>query len=249
VSDALRPLGPTGAERTARSVVEALGLDAPPTPERPRVAAAMIASVDGRATVRGRSVALGHPADRALLRELRTAIDAILVGPGTLRAEGYAQLLDPDQRARRVARGLEGQPIVSTVTRSGSVPFEVPLFGEADARIQVYAEAPVAPDGCGAEVAVQRMAPGGATPPAVLRHLAAARGVRSVLCEGGPTLLRALLEARCVDDLLLTLAPLVVAGDGPTAVEGEPLASPARLALAGVHRGGDHLFMHYVLAS
>jgi hypothetical protein len=134
VRETLRPLDPGGPEQTARDVVEDLGLDVPPADGRPRVLAAMIASADGRAAVQGSSAGLGHPADRALLRELRTAVDAILVGPGTLRAEGYAELLDARQRERRVARGLDAQPIVTTVTRSGDVPIEIGLFGEPDAR-------------------------------------------------------------------------------------------------------------------
>src|SRR4029079_15819660 len=128
---------------------------------RPQVAAAMIAAVDGRATVDGRSSGLGHPADTALLRELRTAVDAILVGPGTLRADRYADLLDDDQRERRTARGLAPEPIVATISRRGDVPVDIPLFAEARARIQVYTEASAAIiDGRGAEVAVERFAPG-----------------------------------------------------------------------------------------
>jgi riboflavin biosynthesis pyrimidine reductase len=248
VGDTLRPLDPGGPEKTAREVVEALGLDSPAVDGRPRVVAAMIVSADGRAAVQGSSAGLGHPADRALLRELRTAVDAILVGPGTLRAEGYADLLDAEQRGHRVARGLAAQPIVTTVTRRGDVPVEIGLFAEPDARIQVYAESAVDVDGREARVAVERLAPGGATPAAVLAHLASERGVRSVLCEGGPTLLRAVVAAGCVDDLLLTLVPLLVAGGGPPAIAGDALRPPRRLALAGVHGAGHHLFMHYVPA-
>jgi riboflavin biosynthesis pyrimidine reductase len=243
--DRLLGFAPAGAPRTAREVVGALGLDAAPRGDRPRVVAAMIASVDGRATVDGSSAGLGHPADRALLRELRTAVDAILVGTGTLRAERYADLLDAEQVALRAARGLERQPIVSTITRSGDLPVDIPLFDEPDARIQVYSESPVDLDGRGARVAVARAEPGAATPAAALAHLRAERGVRSVLCEGGPTLLRALVAAGCLDDLLITVAPLVVAGSGPAALEGDPLAPPAALALRDVHRAGEHLFLHY----
>src|SRR3954463_2825306 len=75
-------------DRTARDLVEGLGLRAARAPgQRPRVAAARTAAADGRAPIQGRSVALGHPADRALLRELRTGADAILVGAATMAAE------------------------------------------------------------------------------------------------------------------------------------------------------------------
>ena len=69
-----------------------------------------------------------------------------------------------------------------------------------------------------------------------------------MLCEGGPTLLRALVADGCLDDMLLTLAPLVAAGDGPTATAGDALDPPAGLTLRDVHRAGDHLVMHYVVA-
>jgi riboflavin biosynthesis pyrimidine reductase len=252
VSATLDRLAPVADARPAAAVVEALGLGAAAAPPngRPRVAAAMIASADGRAAVAGTSVGLGHPADSALLRELRTAVDAILVGTGTLRAEGYAHLLDDDQRERRIARGLAAEPIVATIARRGDVPVDVPLFAEPSARIQVYTEAePVPVAGCAAEVAVERCPPGGAAPAVVLAHLAAARGVRSVLCEGGPTLLRALAAAGCIDELMLTLAPVLAGGDAPTLLAGAPLDPPGRLVLRDVHRAGEHLFMHYAAAS
>jgi riboflavin biosynthesis pyrimidine reductase len=243
-------LAPAAGERTARAIVDGLGLSSGAGVDgRPRVASAMIASADGRAAVGGTSAGLGHPADTALLRELRTAVDAILVGTGTLRAEGYAHLLGDDQRERRVARGLDAEPIVATISRRGDVPSEVPLFAEPDARIQVYTEAEAPPiSDAAARVAVTRMAPGGATPPAVLAHLARERGVRSVLCEGGPRLLRGLVAAGCIDDMLLTLEPLLAAGGAPGLLEGAPLDPPGRLRLADVHRAGEHLFMHYVAA-
>jgi riboflavin biosynthesis pyrimidine reductase len=250
VSASLDRLAPVAGARPAAAIVAGLGLDGGAANGRPRVAAAMIASADGRAAVAGRSVGLGHPADTALLRELRTAVDAILVGPGTLRAERYAQLLDDDQRERRVARGLEPEPVVATIARRGDVPVDAPLFAEPGARIQVYTEAePVSVAGCAAQVAVARLPPGGAGPAAVLADLAAARGVRSVLCEGGPTLLRGLAASGCIDDLLLTLAPLLAGGDAPTLLAGAALDPPGRLVLRDVHRAGEHLFMHYAAAT
>ena len=69
-----------------------------------------------------------------------------------------------------------------------------------------------------------------------------------MLCEGGPTLLRRLVEAGCLDDLLLTLAPMLVAGDEPPPLAGAVLDPPAGLELASVHRAGDHLVLHYAVA-
>jgi riboflavin biosynthesis pyrimidine reductase len=204
----------------------------------------MVAAVDGRAAVNGRSVALGHPADRALLRALRASVDAVLVGTPTLAAERYANLLDDDARAARVAAGRPAHPTMVTVSRRLTLPVEVPLFSEAGVAILAYTESEAAAPAVGADLEVVRCAPGALTLPAVLADLGA-RGVRSVLCEGGPTLLRALVAAGGLDDLLLTVAPLVVAGDGPSILEGDALAEPVALELREVHRAGEHLFLHY----
>ena len=219
-----------GARRAARDLVAGLGLDAPVAAgTRPRVVADMVATVDGRAAMQGRSVALGHPADRALLRELRTAVDAILVGSGTLVAERYANLLDDEQRARRVADGRPPHPLVVTLSRPADPqPRDVPLFDEPGVPIVVftYAGEEVAAPVLGADLEVVRLV---AEAPLLASALVALgeRGVRSVLCEGGPTLLRHLVADGALDDLLLTVSPLLAAGAAPTILDGEPLAGPA----------------------
>jgi riboflavin biosynthesis pyrimidine reductase len=250
VSPALQPLGPAGAPRTAAAVVEALGLRDPARAPagRPRVVAAMIASADGRAAVDGRSGGLGHPADRDLLRELRTGVDALLVGSATIRAERYADLLDPPQRARRVAAGLAAQPRVATVSRDLDVPVDVGLFAEADARIHVFTEAAGEVAGRGAEVHIHRFERGALRLCDALALLHDEHGVAAVLCEGGPTLLRRLVAEGCLDDLMLTLAPLLVAGEEPAPLAGGPLRPPAGMALRDVLRADDHLVLHYALA-
>ena len=237
-----------GPERTPEALVEGLGLAAAAGAPagRPRVVAVMIASVDGRATVRGRSGALGHPEDRRLLRGLRAGADAVLAGTATLAAERYADLLDRDQRDARAAAGRAPHPFVVTVTRSGSVPWDVPVFGEAGVPCQVYSDRPVAVPAAAVETEIEVLP--GPDLLAVLEHLGRARGVRSVACEGGPRLLRALVARGAVDDLLLTVAPLLVAGDGPASLAGEELSPPGPMALKALHRAGDHLFLHYVRA-
>ncbi len=238
-----------GARRTARDLVAGLGLDAPLAHgARPRVVADMVATVDGRAAVQGRSVALGHPADRALLRELRTAADAILVGSATLVAERYANLLDSEQRARRVADGRPPHPLVVTLSRRLTLPRDVPLFNEPGVPIVVvtYAGEEIAAPALGADLDVVRVA---AETPLLGAALVAlgARGVRSVLCEGGPTLLGRLVADGDLDDLLLTVSPLLAAGAAPTILDGVPFVDPARLTLRDVHRADDHVFLHYGL--
>jgi riboflavin biosynthesis pyrimidine reductase len=243
-----------GGARTVRDLVAGLGLDAAPAAApgrrtRPRVVADMVASVDGRAAVQGRSVALGHPADRALLRELRTAADAILVGAETLAAERYADLLDDEQRARRAADGRPAHPVIATISRRLTLPAaDAPVLMEPGVPVVVFTEAAEAPEpALGADLEVVRLPGGALTLVGVLEELAA-RGVRGVLCEGGPSLLRLLVAERAVDDVLLTVAPLLAAGDAPAILEGEAFTpDPAVLTLREVHRADDHVFLHYGL--
>lgn len=201
----------------------------------------MIAALDGRAAIGGRTPRLGHPADRALLRELRASVDAVLVGSRTLTTERYANLLDADHRERRVARGVAPHPLVATISRGlGVDPSGVGLFAE-DVGVAVYTEAAGRLEGRGARVSTHRLDV--ASPAAVLEDLHGRHGARTVLCEGGPALLRELVADDLVDDLLLTLAPMLVGGDAPAILDGPMLDAPRRLTLERVLRADDHLVL------
>lgn len=236
---ALTALAP-GAETSAADLVAALGLRDHPG-DRPHVVAAMISSLDGRATVEGRSVGLGHPADRALLRGLRAAADAVLVGTATVRAERYANLLDEGQVAARELAGLAARPVVAMASRTGNVPWQVGLFAEPATSVAIYTSAEVEVPDVAATVEVHRIAGLAAT----LAHIGEHYGARLVLCEGGPRLLRALVGDELLDELMLTVAPLLAAGDGPMSLAGAGLVPPARMALAGTWRADDHVFLRY----
>ena len=95
----------------------------------------MIGAADGRATVSGRAGGLGSPADRSVLRELRTRPTRCSSAPATLIAERYATVLDPPQQEARVARGLPREPLMATISR-GLDPrlSEIPLFAEPGQR-------------------------------------------------------------------------------------------------------------------
>ena len=239
----LEPLAAAGATRAAADVVAGLRLHEDVPADRPRAVGVMIASADGRAAVRGRSVPLGHPADRALLRSLRAAVDAVVVGTRTLAAERYANLLDRDQREARVAAGRPALPEIVTISRAATIPLEVPLFAEPDATVHVYSAIEAEVPSAGATVHVHALRP--LTLRRVLEHLRRQVGIEAVSCEGGPTLLRAAIEEGLLDDLLLTVAPLLVAGDEPAALAGPELSPAVRLALEDVHRADSHLFCHY----
>ncbi len=244
----LQPLGADGDALTIDAFVDRLGLrdGAPPSGERPRVLAGMVGSADGRATVDGRAGGLSNPVDRALLRALRAQVDAMLVGAGTLIAEGYANLVDTAERDLRMARGLAATPLLATISR-GLAPAlaDVPLLGEAGQRIVVFTESEDDLPGCGADVVLERFAPGELTARGCLQRLRSSGGVRTVLSEGGPTLLHELVRERLLDELILTIAALLVAGDGRSVLHGPVLDPPVALHLDDIARAGDYLFLRY----
>jgi riboflavin biosynthesis pyrimidine reductase len=214
----LERIWPDRAEVTADDLVG----DAERLPDgRPWVSAIMVSSLDGRATVDGTSRALGGPEDLQMLLALRRRADALIVGPGTVRAEGYGPLPCP----------------AVLVSRSFDLPWEAGLFAAAGQRVLVYSCADEEPPAVAADVekvAVEAL-------PDVLADLRA-RGVERLLCEGGPTLNRALLADGLLDELFLTLAPVVSGELGPAIVApGEP----AEMELRTVATADGDLYLRY----
>jgi riboflavin biosynthesis pyrimidine reductase len=240
-------LGAAGARAPHEWLAEVRAAERAPE-DRPFVFLNMVATVDGRATIAGRTRALGSAADTLLLTELRTVADAVLIGSGTLRAEGYARMVaDPDRVARRVAAGRAETPPAVLISRSFDLPWDAGLFAAADQPVIVFshADAP-APPAVAARVELVRL--DAVSPGAALAELRA-RGIRALLCEGGPTLNRSLLAGGLVDELFLTLVPQL-AGDAAALriVEGDDLPAPAQLALEWVLRHDDELYLRYRVA-
>lgn len=205
-----------------------------------------VTSLDGRATIGGGTSELGEAADLEMLLELRVLADAVLIGTGTLRAEGYDRIVRSEaRRARRVADGLAEDPLAVLLTRRGDVPWEAGLFQAPEQHVLVYSGEPVDVPALPAPVEVVVLPD--ATPAAALADLRR-RGVRALLCEGGPVLARALVQDRLVDELFLTLAPLLTAeATAPRLLEGGILAEPLRLEPLWMLRAGDELFLRYAI--
>jgi riboflavin biosynthesis pyrimidine reductase len=133
------------------------------------------------------------------------------------------------------------------ISRGLDLPWDAGLFAAADPHVLVYTGSGDAPPPVAAAVEVVRL-PEECTPPAALADLRA-RGVRALLCEGGPTLNRALLGAGLLDELFLTVAPVVTANGAEPSIVGSGALDPAaRLALRWVLRCGDELFLRYAVA-
>ena len=247
----VRRLLPDEATVTIDEAASGLGLGERAPEERPYLALNMVASADGKATIQGRTRALGSEADRALFHHLRTQADAVMVGAGTLRIEHYGRLVRlPELREKREREGLAPDPPAIVVSGRLLLPGDIPLLADADSRVFVITAADGELEDCAADVAYLR-SPGPTLELAPqLRALRTEHGVRSILCEGGPTLNWALLREGLVDELFLTLSPQLAGGsDVPTIVTGDPLGEPRRLELVSLHAGDEQLFLRYRLVA
>jgi riboflavin biosynthesis pyrimidine reductase len=215
---------------------------------RPRVRLNMIASVDGAATVDGRSGALGGPSDKATFAVLRSLADVVLVGAGTMRAEGYgpARLAD-DARKRRQDLGLPPVPPIAVISRACQLDWAAPFFAEAEQRplIVTVASAAAADRARAAEVADVIVS--GEVDVDLTQALGAlaARGHTNVLAEGGPGIAAQLAADGLIDDVCLTVAPMLVAGRGPRILDGGALTTLAGLELECVLEADGYLFLRY----
>jgi hypothetical protein len=135
----LRRVLPDGAELTPDELAAELGPAERAPATRPFVFLNMVTTLDGRAAFEGSSKALGGPADLAMLLALRTVADAVLIGAGTLRAEGYGRLVRADERrAQRRAAERSEDPTAVIVSRGLDVPWGASLFQAPEQPVLVY---------------------------------------------------------------------------------------------------------------
>lgn len=170
----------------------------------PWLRAGLVTTLDGTVAVDGASAGLSGPADRLVFRALRTVADAVVVGNGTAHAEDYRAIpVPPTAAAWRAAHDRRPDVLLVVVSATGQVdPDARWLTGPAVLVVPDTAQVPDLP------VEVWRL---GQRTVDLAEMVAAlhARGLTRLLCEGGPTLLASLLEARLLDELCLTHSPLV----------------------------------------
>ncbi len=214
--------------------------------ERPYVVVNMVATVDGRAAVRGRAGPIGNASDRELFHALRARGDAVMVGAGTARIERYGRLVRDDRlQALREELGSRRSPLAVIVSDSLRFQHDLPLLGEEATDVAFITgarhELDFAPR---ARVRYVREPLW-----AALRSLRAQQGIRAIVCEGGPGLYASLLAAGLVDELFLCVAPSLAAGPDPlTILTGPLLDPPLELTLAGLLESEGHLFARYKVA-
>jgi len=207
--------------------------------DRPYLVLNMVASIDGRTTVGGHVGDLTSPVDQQIVYRLRTQADALLVGAGTVRNERYGTLF-PDGRQR----------LVVIVSGRVDLPADLPLFGEADARVVIATPSNAdLPFDVAASVDYLRLPGDGGRVDcrALCQALREDYGVRSIVCEGGPSLNEALISFAVVDELFLSLSPLLVGGGERTLVDTAPAHAALHARLVSVATAEGYLFLRYEL--
>lgn len=242
----LHPLKPAPA-LSADELVRELDFSAWAHPHRPYLVLNMVSTVDGSVTLGGRAGPIGNEADSALFDSLRTLTDAVMVGARTATVEGYHALVtDPARRAQRQARGLSPNPLAVLVSARLTVPASLPLLQDPGSHVVIVTGSDQTLSGCQADVEYIRHDHATASLQSVLRTLREQYGVRSVLCEGGPSLNAALLREQLVDELFLAVAAKI-SGEptGLGIVAPLPRGDTADLELRWALQAGQDLFLRY----
>lgn len=209
----------------------------------------MVAGLDGTASVDGRVGSLSTAPDQALFRRMRQIADIVLVGAETVRREGYGTIrLSEEAQDQRRLDGRPGTPPLAVVSRSLDFDWTAKTFTDApdDARTHVITCASADPERLveAEKVADVVVAGEDRVDPAEALRVLAGRGHRVVLCEGGPRWLGELVAADRLDELCLSISPVMGGDPLPVSVT-PPGAGLAGFGLRGVMAEDDTLFLRY----
>lgn len=204
------------------SIAEAYDVARPRPTGRPWIGVCMVSSIDGTTVVNRRSAGLTNATDTEVLVTLRSLADVIVVGAGTVRAEGYGPPRKPGQR-------------IGVVTRTGNVDTTTALFTSGAGFVIMPADGPAV----GADSV--RAGQGDVDLVGAFAQLDA----RFVQVEGGANLNGSLADADLIDELNLTLSPVISGGDGPRVTAGAGDVA-RRMDLVHVLEDDGFLFTRYV---
>lgn len=220
---------------------------------RPKVIANFAMTADGKVSTRELSPAtFTSPTDKHRFLEIRAQGDAVMVGRNTLATDTMSMTLpDEDLRKARLAAGLSSEPLRVIVSQRGRLDTGWKVFQAEGAQRIVFATSQMPEDKraeltpfCDLHLFDSEFPPLAE----VLSILRTQYGVKTLVCEGGPTLLRSLIEADALDVLYLTIAPLVFGGkEAPTLTGAKPefLEKVTHCRLASMQAIGNECFLCY----
>ncbi|MFI5026780.1 MAG: dihydrofolate reductase family protein, partial [Solirubrobacterales bacterium] len=240
----MRRLIPDPGETTVERQLDSYRPWEEPHDTRSFVATNFAVTVDGRATIGGKSGPIGSDMDTEMLVRLRARFDAVMIGAGTMRVERYGGMVPQQEvRERRESLGLPPDPLMVIVSGRLDLPWDAPLFSEGG-RVLILTASEAEPPETTTGVRVVRHE-GSVDLVAALRHLREEHDVRTLLCEGGPRLHSQLWAGGLVDELFLTTAPRMTGAEAPRILEGKPLPGPTELELAWLLEEDGELFARY----
>ncbi|MFF0412536.1 pyrimidine reductase family protein [Kitasatospora sp. NPDC004745] len=216
---------------------------------RPWLRANMVAGLDGGAKLAGLSEGLSGDADKRIFGVLRALADVVLVGAETVRAEGYGPArVGAGFAAARAAAGQAPVPAIAVVSRSLALDLTAPLFTGPLVRTVVVttADSPAERRRAVAEVADLVVAGEGSVDPRAAVAALAERGWTRLLTEGGPRLLGQLAAADLLDELCLSVAPLLTGGDAPRIIHDAEMPDVRRMRLVSLIEQKGFLFTRYL---
>ncbi|MFI2432756.1 pyrimidine reductase family protein [Streptomyces sp. NPDC018693] len=224
--------------------------EAAPGEPRAWLRANMVSTLDGAAQHDGRSQPISNAVDMRIFGTLRALADVVVVGAETVRQEGYRPARARAEFAeRRAAAGQGPAPAIAVVSASLDLDFSLPLFTSPLVPTLVLTGAAAAPDRIataeksGARVVVA--GDGVGVEPARAVRALAELGHTRLLTEGGPRLLGQLVAAGVLDELCLTVSPMLTAGDAQRIAGGPSVAVPHRFALVSLLEEDGFLFSRY----
>jgi riboflavin-specific deaminase-like protein len=212
--------------------------------DRPYLGINMVSSLDGKATLDWRTKGLSTEVDRTLFHHLRTQADAVMVGAGTAREERYGRMTKNDElRQKRQNEGFVPDALAVVVSGRLDLPPDLPLLNDPEQTVVIATGSAASIPGVEGRVEYARV---GDDLPRLMSYLHEEHGVRSVLCEGGPTLNSFLFAAGLVDELFLTMNPKLIGGAAAlTIVAGRELVDPVELDLVSVAEAEGELYTRW----
>lgn len=248
ISSGKAPQSPVSADTGDLGDDELIALYAAVDRRMPRVQVNFVTSLDGAVTVDGYSAGLSNPADKRVFSLLRMTCDALLVGAGTLRHEGYGAFdLGDRRRAWRVEHGLVPDPPLVILSGRLAIDPTHPMFTKAPVRPIVITQADAPAERIAALRCVAKVIVAG-TGPVDLRAAMAVlheQGLHQVLCEGGPRVLATLTAADLVDELCLTVSAMLAGGAPGRISAGCETPAVRSMALRHVLASDDTLLLRY----
>jgi len=222
---------------------------------RPHVVVNFAISLDGKITTRERIPStFGSDEDKRRFLEIRAKGDAVMAARGTVEADQMRMLLpDESLQAARLERGMSAQPLRVVVSGSGALSLDLPLFEANEGPMIILLttmniareqEERLAP-----HLTVCKVSEAPLDLAKAMERLRTTYAIRTVVCEGGPSLLKGLFAADLIDEIYLTVTPWLFGGSEAltlTGLAGEFLPQSRSFALASYEQVGEEIFTHYV---